>query len=197
MTDSTSDAPEQAVTRLLRRWREGDDRARDEVMPVLYRELSELARSYLRRERRDHTLETSGLVHETFLKLLDQEVGEWRNRSHFYGIAARVMRRVLVDHARRRNRDKRGGGSATVPLDADLHDRLRLADERPAEVLALDTALSRLAELDPERAALVELRFFGGLSHEEIAQSLGVSLSTVERRWRLARAFLHEEIGTR
>jgi RNA polymerase sigma factor (TIGR02999 family) len=180
-----------AVTVLLRRWSGGDHGARDEVLPLVYGELRQLAQAYLRRERQGHTLETSGLIHEAFLRLIGQQEVSWQNRKHFFGIAAQCMRRILVDHARHRGRSKRGGDFELVGFD----EAWQLAEERPGELLALDEALGRLAEVDPERARLVELRFFGGLTHEEIADLLGISLSTVERRWRLARAFLYDAMA--
>jgi RNA polymerase sigma factor (TIGR02999 family) len=185
------ETPAQPVTRLLQRWSDGDAQAREEVLPLVYDELRKLAQAYLRRERAGHTLETSGLIHEAFLKLLGQEHVSWQNRSHFFGIAAQSMRRILVDYARRRGRTKRGGEAEIVVFD----EAWQAAVERPEELLALDEALERLAEVDPERARLVELRFFAGFSHEEIADLMGISLSTVERRWRLARAFLYDAMA--
>lgn len=178
------------VTLLLRRWSHGDDGAREEVMPLVYDELRKLARSHLRREAGGHTLETSALVHEAFFRLVDQGDITWQNRRHFFGVAALAMRRILVDAARRRARDKRGGEAEQVSFDEQWHPAL----ETPAEILALDGALKDLAELDPERAELVELRFFGGLTITEIAELWSASVSTVERRWRLARAFLHDAL---
>ena len=180
------------VTFLLRRWSDGDQKARDEVMPLVYQELRSLAHAYLRRERAEHTLETSGLVHEAFLRLTGQKEVTWQSRKHFFGIAAQSMRRILVDYARQRGRSKRGGDVEIVAFD----EAWQAAVERPEEVLALDEALKRLAEVDPERARLVEMRFFAGLTHEEIADLLEMSLSSVERRWRLARAFLHDAMAT-
>ncbi len=185
------DASEPPVTSLLRRWSDGDQEARDEVMPLVYQELRSLAQSYLRRERPGHSLETSGLVHEAFLRLTGQKQVTWQSRRHFFGIAAQSMRRILVDYARRRGRSKRGGAIEMVAFD----EVCQAAVERPQELLALDEALERLAAVDPERARLVELRFFAGLTHAEIADLLEISLSSVERRWRLARAFLHEAMA--
>lgn len=172
---------------MLRRWSEGDSEAANEVLPLVYGELRKLARSYLRRERGDHTLETSGLINEAFMRLTGQRQVTWSNRKHFYGIAAQAMRRILVDYARQRGREKRGGGLEIIAFD----EAWQTAVDRPGELLALDDALEQLAEMDPERAQLVELRFFGGLSHREIAELWETSLSSVERKWRLARAFLH------
>ncbi len=183
---------EPPVTFLLRRWSDGDQEARDEVMPLVYQELRSLAHSYLRRERTGHSLETSGLINEAFLRLTGQKQVTWQSRKHFFGIAAQSMRRILVDYARHRGRTKRGGGVELVAFD----EAWQAAVERPEELLALDEALKRLAEVDAERAQLVELRFFAGLTHEEIAELLEMSLSSVERRWRLARAFLHDAMAT-
>ena len=184
----SSDPP---VTLLLKRWSDGDPKACDEVMPLVYQELRSLAQSYLRRERSGHSLETSGLIHEAFLKLTGQTNVSWQSRKHFFGIAAQSMRRILVDYARHRGRAKRGGDVEVVALD----EAWQAAVERPEELLALDEALERLAEVDPDRARLVELRFFAGLTHPEIAELLEISLSSVERRWRLARAFLHDAMA--
>ncbi len=185
------ESSELPVTILLRRWSDGDQEAQDEVMPLVYQELRSLARSYLRQERAGHTLETSGLIHEAFLRLTGQKQVTWQRRKHFFGIAAQSMRRILVDYARSRGRSKRGGDVEVVAFD----EAWQAAVERPEELLALDEALKRLHEIDPERARLVELRFFGGLTHEDIADVLEMSLSSVERRWRLARAFLHDAMA--
>ena len=181
----------QPVTQLLQRWSEGKRDALEELMPMVYDELRLLAQRYLRRERDGHTLETSALVNEAYMKLLGQNRVAWQGRSHFYAIAAQTMRRILVDHARSHSYQKRGGEARKLPLD----EALQVAAERPPDLVALDQALDRLAEVDVERAHLVELRFFGGLTHPEIAEVLGVSLSTVERQWRLARAWLYRQLG--
>ncbi len=178
------------VTRLLERWGDGDVEAMDDLLPLVYDELRKLARGYLRKERPGHTLESGALVNEAYFRLVGQREVQWQNRSHFYGIAAQIMRRLLVDHARRHRFQKRGGGARAVTLD----DALVPEDEKTVDVLELDDALKRLAETDPEKSRLVELRFFGGLSHAEIAEVLGVSLSTVERQWRLARARLYQAL---
>ncbi len=179
------------VTRLLARWRGGDEEALDRLMPLVYHELRRLAHARLRRERPDHTLETSALVHEAYLRLVDARGTPWQSRAHFLGIAARLMRQVLVDHARGRSSAKRGGGATRLPLQ-EGHS---VGGPAPVDVLALDQALERLASTDERKAHLVELRFFGGLSHEEIAEVLGTSLSTVERQWRLARAWLYAALA--
>ncbi|MCP4660818.1 MAG: sigma-70 family RNA polymerase sigma factor [bacterium] len=179
------------VTQLLQRLTEGEQEAMQELMPLVYDEMRRMARRYLRSERPDHTLETSALVHEAYLKLTDQSRVQWRNRAHFYGIAAQTMRRILVDHARSHGYQKRGGDAQKVSLDEALH----FDAERAPDLVALDDALKRLAETDPQKSQLVELRFFGGLSHPEIAEVLGVSTSTVERQWRLARAWLYRALN--
>jgi len=179
MTHSSSQ-----VTELLERWSEGEETAFEELLPLVYEELRGLARHYLRKERAGHTLETSALVHEAYVRLIDGNKVEWKGRSHFYGIAANTMRRILVDHARSRLYQKRGGGMAKVSLD----EAYQLGSERQEDLVALDEALNLLAENDVQKAKIVEMRFFGGLSHPEIAEVLGVSLSTVERQWRVARA---------
>lgn len=185
-----SPEPADAVTQLLAQWGGGDAQAMEELLPMVYEELRKLARGYLRKERPGHTLESGALVHEAYVRLIGQREVRWQNRSHFYGIAAQAMRRLLVDHARRHRFQKRGGGVRAVTLD----DALGLGVERDLDVLELDDALKRLAETDPEKSRLVELRFFGGLSHPEIAEVMGVSLSTVERQWRLARARLYQAL---
>lgn len=189
--DSTHRTSTAQVTSLLQRWSGGDDAARDEVMPLVYGELRKLAQSYLYRERSGHTLETSALVNEAYMRLLGQEHVSWQNRGHFFGIAAQSMRRILVDYARHKGTSKRGGDAPKVSLD----EAWMAAVERPEELLLLDDALKRLAEVDPDRAEQVELRFFAGLTHEEIAEVKGISLSTVERKWRLARAFLYDAMA--
>lgn len=175
------------VTRLLRRWSEGDEAAFEQLLPMVYDELRRLARSRLRRERSDHTYDTSALVHEAYLRLIEQDGVAWQGRGHFFAIAAQAMRRLLVDHARERFSQKRGGRDKPLPLDEALDAGAGSSDET---VLAVHEALEQLAALDRERAQLVELRYFVGLSLPEIAELRQVSLSTVERQWRLARAFL-------
>jgi RNA polymerase sigma factor (TIGR02999 family) len=180
------------VTRWLVRWSRGDAGAFERLIPVVYDELRRLARAQLRRERADHTLEAAALVNEAYLKLLGQRRVSCRDRGHFYSIAACMMRRVLVDHARSRRYAKRGGGAlrhGTGVLE-------RSAPETPRDWLALDEALSQLAALDPQQARIVELHFYGGLTHEEIAGLLRLSVPTIVRRWRAARAFLHRRLDT-
>lgn len=160
-------------------------------MPLVYEELRRLAANRLRGERDGHTLQATALVHEAYLRLVDQTRVEWRNRAHFFAIAARMIRRILVDHARRRQADKRGGGNVRVTLD----ERLVGATAREVDLLALDDAMRALAELDPELAHLVELRFFSGLTIAETAEALEISPATVKREWAAARAWLHRRIG--
>ena len=178
------------ITQLLVRWREGDQRALDELMPLVYDELHRLAAHYLRGERRGHTLQTSALVNEAYLRLAGQEETQWQNRAHFFAIAAQAMRRILVDHARRRSNQKRGGDAHKVSFD----EGLIVSTERAAELVALDEALARLAEIAPRKSQIVELRFFGGLSIEETAEVLKVSPGTVMRDWTFAKAWLLREI---
>lgn len=183
------DSP-QHVTQLLVAWSSGDQAARDELMPLVYEELRRLAHHYLKRERPGHTLQTSALVNEAFLRLVDQTNIQWQNRAHFFGIAARLMRQILVDYARRQRYAKRGGDAQRVQLD----ESIIVSPERAAEVVALDEALKSLAKIDPRQSEIVELRFFGGLSIEETADVLAVSPGTVMRDWTLAKAWLRRAI---
>ena len=179
-----------AVTELLRAWRDGDDGALERLVPLVEAELRRLARAYMRRERRDHTLQTTALVNEAFLRLTDARHVRWEDRAHFLGISARLMRRVLVDHARSRGYRKRGGGAQRVTLSEGL-----VASPEPTlDVVALDRALQALEAVDPRKSRMVELRFFGGLSVEETAQVLAVSPDTVKRDWRLAKLWLLREL---
>jgi RNA polymerase sigma factor (TIGR02999 family) len=176
-----------AVTRLLRAWGEGDQTARDRLMSLVYGELRRRAAVYLRRERPGHTLQPTALVHEAYLRLAGQDRAAWKNRAQFFGIAACMMRRVLVDHARALNMAKRPGRLVNV----ELEDHHAVAAGPNIDVLALDEALTRLAAFDARKTAVAELRFFSGLSVEETAQVLGVSVATVEREWQAARAWLY------
>ena len=185
-----ADDPAHDVTLLLADWRRGDNDALEELLPVVYDELRRLASRYLRGERRDHTLQTHDLVHEAFLRLIDQRHVDWESRTHFFAISASMMRRILVDHARSRGYAKRGGDVRHLVLD-DLDDLM--ADE-DAEVVAVDEALKSLAAVDEEMARIVELRFFGGLKNDEIAAVLGVSNVTVRRRFRVAKAWLYRHL---
>jgi RNA polymerase sigma factor (TIGR02999 family) len=178
------------VTRLLVAWGDGDAAALEELTPLVYAELRRLARRYMGRERSGHTLQTSALVNEAFIRLVDQRDVRWQSRAHFYGIAAQMMRRILVDYARRRRYAKREGDARRVPLD----EALVVSEERAADVVALDEALASLAEIDPRKSRIVELRFFGGLSIEETAEILSVSPGTVMRDWTLAKAWLRRAI---
>jgi RNA polymerase sigma factor (TIGR02999 family) len=179
------------VTRLLQRWSVGRQDALDQLVPVIYGELRRLAASYLRRERADHTLQPTALVHEAFLKLVDQRDVRWQNRAHFFGIAAQLMRRILVDHARAHGASKRGAGERPLSLD----EALVAAPSSDVDLLALDEALTRLAAIDSQQSQVVELRFFGGLTMEETAEVLHISPATVGREWTLARAWLYAELG--
>jgi RNA polymerase sigma-70 factor (ECF subfamily) len=183
-------APSQQVTQLLLAWGNGDQAARDELMPLVYEELRRLAHQCMRRERQGHTLQTSALVNEAYLRLVDQKSISWQSRAHFLGIAARLMRQVLVDYARKRRYAKRGGDQHRVPLD----DVMIISQERAADVMALDEAMNDLAKIDPRQSQIVELRFFGGLSIEETAEVLGVSPGTVMRDWTLAKAWLRRAV---
>ena len=182
--------PPHEVTQLLVAWGNGDQAARDELMPLVYEELRRLAHRYMIRERPSHTLQTSALVNEAYLRLIDQKDVHWKNRAHFFGMAAQMMRRILVDYARKRGFAKRGGDARPVPLD----EAMIVSEERAANVVALDDALTSLAELDPRKSQIVELRFFGGLSIDETAEILAVSPGTVMRDWTLAKAWLRREM---
>ena len=179
------------VTQLLRAWSEGDDKALDKLTPLVHAELSRLATMYMARERSPHTLETRALVNEAFLRLVDARHVRWQDRVHFFAISARLMRRVLIDHARAKGFQKRGAGQILNPLD---EERIAAPVYR-AELVALDDALSRLQSLDERKARVVEMRFFGGLSLEEIARVLNVSSGTVLRDWKFAKAWLAEEMS--
>lgn len=183
--------PPHDVTQLLVAWTGGDQAARDQLMSVVYEELHRVARRYMRRESPGHTLQTSALVNEAFLRLVDQRDVQWQNRAHFFGIAAQMMRRILVDYARSRSYAKRGGGARAISLD----EGLIVSDERNAEVVAVHEALEEMAKFDARKAQVVELRFFGGLSIDETAELLGVSTATVRSDWTTAKAWLRREIS--
>jgi len=180
------------VTQLLLDWRGGDQHALDALTPLVYDELRRIARRYLQRERPGHTLQSTALVNEAFLKLIDQQVS-WQNRAHFFAMAAQFMRRILVDHARGRHAVKRGGEAA---CKLTLDEGVAVASQRDVDVIALDTALERLAAMDEQQARIVELRFFAGLSIEETAEVLEISPATVKRDWAMARAWLFRELGS-
>jgi len=184
-----------AVTTALAEWGRGDAGAAERLLELIYPELHRIAERQMRRERAGHTLQPTALVHEAYLKLVDQSHVDWRNRAHFLGVAAQAMRRLLVDHARGRDRDKRGGGATLLELDSASGEAGLAVPARSVDLLALDQALERLAALDEVQARLVELRFFGGLSVEEAAEALGVSTATAGRDFRSARAFLARELG--
>lgn len=181
----------QDITRLLLAAGEGDRVAFDHVMPLVYAELRGIARRQLRRLRPGDTLATTGLIHEAYIKLVGRERGSWRDRRHFYGIAARAMRDILVDYVRRRQAEKRGGGAAAIPLDEAYMGQV----QPEARLLEVDAALQRLEELDPRLPRIVECLFFAGLTQEETAEALGISERTVRRDWQRARVWLHEELA--
>ena len=190
----TSDTPSPAssdVTALLIEWSHGDEAALERLLPLIYDECRRIASRQLRREDRDHTLDPTALVHEAYLRLVDQRRSTWENRAQFFGVVGQVMRRILVDYARARHAQKRGGGAVLVSLDvaADQSD-----DARVADVLAIDEALERLAVQDPDQVRIIELRFFAGLTVEETARVVGRSPRTIKREWSLAKAWLYREL---
>jgi len=178
------------VTDLLVHWSEGDQEALNKLIPLVYDELHKLASRYLRRERRDHTLQTTAVVHEAYLKLVNQRDANFENRLHFFAVAAQIMRRILVDYARRHHASKRGGDLYKLSLD----EALVTSEEKGADLLAIDEALDRLAAIDPRQSRVVELRIFAGLTLEETAQALNISPSTVRREWSMAKAWIHRQI---
>jgi RNA polymerase sigma-70 factor, ECF subfamily len=180
------------VTEIVNKITAGDRLAAEQLFPLLYDEFRKLARRFLRKEAFGHTLEPTALVHEAYLKLVDQTRVQWHGKTHFFAVGAQVMRRLLIDHARRRQRAKRGGGRLRISLD----ESLAISPERSEDLLALDEALSRLAEIDPRQATIVELRFFAGLSVAEVAEVLGVSKRTVESEWTMVRAWLRRELAS-
>lgn len=183
--------PGSDVTALLVQWSNGNEEALEELIPLVYDELRRVASRQLSRERSDHTLQTTALVHEAYLRLVDQRRVEWRNSVHFVALAAQLMRRILIDHARKRRQAKRGGADAArVPLEA----LPELPGEQPVDLLILDEALTRLASTDPELGRIAELRFFSDLKNDQIAEVLGVSIPTVTRRSRMAKAWMHRYI---
>ena len=184
--------PPVEVTQLLQAWGEGDRAALDQLMPVVYSELRHLAQHYLRGERQDHSLQTTALVNEAYLRLIDVSQVRWQDRAHFFAMSARLMRRILVDHARSRDAKKRGGAA----FHASLDEALTVSSERGSDLVALDDALKALAAVDERKARVVEMRFFGGLSVEQSAHALGVSVETVMRDWKVAKAWLLRELKT-
>lgn len=181
------------VSKLLANWGRGDKDARDALIPLVYEELRRVARRYLRRERPGHTLQSAALVHEAYLRLVNRENPEWQNRAHFLGVAAQLMRHILVDHARQRGAAKRGAGAPLLTLDPQV----ALPRKQEVDLMALDDALNTLASIDPQRCRIVELRFFAGLSIEETALVLGISAATVSRDWATSRAWLQRKMMKR
>jgi RNA polymerase sigma factor (TIGR02999 family) len=179
------------VTAMLREWNSDRPESAEELLPLVYDELHRRAAAYMRRERQNHTLQPTALVHEAYLKLLDQRGGKWNNREHFFAIASKVMRRILVDHAKSRHRQKRGGSSEDLQLDDTL---VAGVDLERTDLIALDEALTRLAKLDAQQERLIELRYFGGLTLDEAAQTLGISRATAARDWQWAKAWLLREM---
>ena len=182
--------PPHQITELLAEWSDGNQAALDELYPLVYDELHRLARRYMSRERKGHTLQTTALINEAYVRLVDQRNVHWSNRSHFFAISAQIMRRILIDHARRHAYAKRGGGLHQVSLE----EAATVTPEQSLEMIRLDEALKSLAEMDPRRSRVVELRYFGGLSNEEIAGVLHVSANTVTRDWNMARAWLYQQL---
>jgi RNA polymerase sigma factor (TIGR02999 family) len=181
---------EHEITQLLAEWRDGKQEALDELYPLVYDELHRLARRYMSRERKGHTLQTTALINEAYVRLVDQRNVQWANRSHFFAISAQIMRRILIDHARRHAYAKRGGGARQVSLD----ETATVINDDLSEFLRLDEALKSLAEFDPRRSQVVELKYFGGLNNDEIAGVLKISKNTVIRDWNMARAWLHRQL---
>ena len=179
------------ITQLLLAWRKGERSALDELIPLVQSELRRLARGYMRRQKPDHTLQTTALVNEAFLRLVDSNRVNWQDRNHFFAICAQLMRRILVDFARKKSSLKRGGDGVHITLNENVD----VVDEKAAEVLALDEALKRLATMNERQSRIVELRYFGGLTEDEVAETLDISTRTVRRDWNLARAWLFRELS--
>ncbi|HEY6242843.1 MAG TPA: sigma-70 family RNA polymerase sigma factor [Pyrinomonadaceae bacterium] len=180
------------ITQLLLKWSKGDDAALDHLIPLVYPELRKLARRYMGRQDPAHTLQTSALINEAYLRLVDQQAVEWQDRAHFFAAAAQMMRHILIDHARSHRYAKRGAGAQHIPLD----DVTVVSQERAAELIALNDALTRLAKIDQRKGQIVELRFFGGLTVDETAEVMKLAPITIKREWRSAKAWLHSEIGS-
>jgi RNA polymerase sigma factor (TIGR02999 family) len=183
-------SPSATITQLLVQWSRGEQQALDALTPLVYQELRRLARRHLRRERPDHTLESTALVHEAYLRLIDQNNIQWQNRNHFFALASELIRRILVDYARNRMAAKRGGQNIKLSLD----EAIAAPEKKDLDLVALDDALQALAARDPRQSRIVELRYFGGLTLETTADVLGISLATVKRDWLLAKAFLKREL---
>ncbi len=181
----------QEISRILQEWSGGGQDASEKLLPLVYDELRRQAARYMRREREGHTLQTTALVHEAYLKLVDQRNVNWQNRAHFFGIAAQAMKRILVDHAKARHRNKRGGAAEDLPLD---DARFAISNEKSVDLVALDEALTRLAKFDDQQARIVDLKYFAGLTIKEISEILKISPATVKREWNSAKAWLHGEI---
>jgi RNA polymerase sigma-70 factor (ECF subfamily) len=182
---------EHEITQLLAEWRDGNQAALDDLYPLVYDELHRLARRYMSRERKGHTLQTTALINEAYVRLVDQRNVQWANRSHFFAISAQIMRRILIDHARRQTYAKRGGGARQVSLE----ETAVFVQDNLSQFLRLDEALKSLAELDPRRSQVVELKYFGGLNNDEIAGVLKISKNTVIRDWNMARAWLYRQLA--
>jgi RNA polymerase sigma-70 factor (ECF subfamily) len=191
MAGSAGSSPQQEVTNLLVEWKQGNKAAMDLLTPLVYNELRRLAERYLRNERSAATLQPTALVHEAYLRLVAQSMPDWESRAHFFGVAAHLMRQILVDHARKHRSAKRGGGIEKMSID----EIVGLGAEKPGDIIALDDALRGLQEIDERKAKVIELRFFGGLSVDETAVALGVSPATIGREQRLAEAWLHRELS--
>jgi RNA polymerase sigma factor (TIGR02999 family) len=185
--------PTLSVTALLRDWRRGDEAALDRLMPLVYDELRQLAGSYLRRERAGHTLQSTALVNEAYVRLVERAAADWQSRAHFFGVAAQLMRQILVDYARTRRAAKRGSGEEKLALD----EALDVPQRRPVDLLALDDALKDLERFDPRQSRIVELRYFAGLEIDETAEVLGLSAATVKREWSVAKAWLYRQLSRR
>jgi RNA polymerase sigma factor (TIGR02999 family) len=179
------------VTQLLQNWKNGDKTALDKLMPVVYDELRRIASRFLKQQRPNHTLQTTALVHEAYVRLVGKQDMEWQNRAHFFGVAARMMRFILMDYALAQQTEKRGGGNLKLSLD----EAMTLPEKNELDVAALNDSLNTLAEVDERRSQIVELKFFSGLSNEEVAEVMGISLATVNREWRMARAWLQSELS--
>jgi RNA polymerase sigma factor (TIGR02999 family) len=180
-----------ASTQMLKEWSNGNALVLEELVPLVYMELRKQAARYMRRERPGHTLQTTALIHETYLKLVDQHQTDWKNRAHFFGISSKIMRRILLDHARSKSSEKRGGGAINISLDEDV---MATQDPKSVDLIALDEALDRLAAIDEQQARIVELKYFSGLSLNETAEVLKVSRTTVANDWNVAKAWLYREL---